>query len=82
MVTEIFDREQTSRQIVPSNFRWGAERFLTSPQISRRLQVSETRVLEWLKNGDLRGLKTRRRWYVSARQLEVFLEARANVPRF
>ncbi len=29
------------------------------------LQVSKTKVLEWLKNGDMGGLMTRRRWYIS-----------------
>ena len=82
MATQKFHREQTPRQIGQSKLRWGAAKFLTSPQVARTLQVSETRVLEWLKNGDLGGLMTGRRWYITPRQLEVFLEARANVPRF
>ncbi len=81
MATQNFYLEQTPRQIGQSNLRWGAAKFLTSPQAARTLRVSETRVLEWLKNGDLGGLKTGRGWYISRRQLEVFLEARANVPR-
>ncbi len=81
MATQKIYREQTPRQIDQSNLRWGAAKFLTSSQVARTLQLSETRVLEWLKNGDLGGLKTGRRWYILPRQLEVFLEARANVPR-
>ena len=60
---------------------WGGTKFLAPPQVARTLQMSKTRVLRWLKNGDLGGLQTSGRWYVSPRQLEAFLEARANVPR-
>ena len=73
--------EQTPRQIGQYNLRWGTVKFLTPSQVARALQVSETRVLKWLKNRDLESLKTDRRWYISRRQLEVFLEARANVSR-
>ncbi len=81
MATQKFYREQTPRQIGQSDLRGGATKFLTSPQVARTLQVSETTVLEWLRNGDMGGLVTGRRWYITPRQLEVFLEARANVPR-
>jgi excisionase family DNA binding protein len=81
MATQKPYREQTPRQIGQSDLRWGTPKFLTSPQVARTLQVSETKVLEWLKNGDMGGLVTGRRWYITPRQLEVFLEARANVPR-
>ncbi len=81
MATQKFYGEQAPRQIGQPNLKWGGAKFLTSPQVARTLQVSETRVLEWLKNGDLGGLKTGRGWYISPRQLEVFFEARANVPR-
>ncbi len=81
MATQEIYREQTPRQIGQSNLRWGTAKFLTSSQVARTLQVSETRVLKWLKNRDLESLKTGRRWYISRRQLEVFLEARANISR-
>jgi len=81
MATQKFYGEQAPRQISQSDLRGGAAKFLTSPQVARTLQVSETKVLEWLKNGDMGGLVTGRRWYITPRQLEVFLEARANVPR-
>jgi len=81
MVTQKFYREQAPQQIGQADLRWGTAKLLTSPQVARALQVSDTRVLEWLRNGDLGGLKTGRRWYISTRQLDVFLEARANAPR-
>ncbi len=81
MAAQKFYREQAPRQIGQPNLKWGGVKFLTSPQVARTLQVSETRVLGWLNNGNLGGLTTGRRWYVSPRQLEEFLEARANVPR-
>jgi excisionase family DNA binding protein len=81
MATQKFYREQTPRQIGQSNLRRSGAKFRTSSQVARTLQVSETKVLEWLKNGDMGGLMTGRRWYISPHQLEVFLEARANVPR-
>jgi excisionase family DNA binding protein len=81
MATQEFNREQTPRQFGQSNLRWSTAKFRTSSQVARTLQVSETKVLEWLKNGDMGGLMTGRRWYITPRQLEVFLEARANVPR-
>lgn len=81
MATQKFPREPTPRQIGRSDLGGGPAKFLTSPQVARTLRVSETRVLVWLKNGDLGGLKTGRRWYISPHQLDVFLEARANVPR-
>jgi excisionase family DNA binding protein len=81
MATQKFYGEQAPRQIGQRNLKWGVAKFLTSPQVARTLQVSETTVLEWLRNGDMGGLVTGRRWYITPRQLEVFLEARANVPR-
>jgi len=79
MTTRKYDRVQTQRQFVRSNLEPSTAKFRTSSQVARTLQVSEAKVLEWLKNGDMGGLMTRRRWYISPRQLEVFLEARANV---
>jgi excisionase family DNA binding protein len=81
MATRKIYREQTPRHIGQSNLRWGTAKFRSSSQVAYTLQVSETKVLEWLKNGDMGGLRTGRRWYITRRQLEVFLEARANVPR-
>ncbi len=81
MATQKIDREHTPQKISRSNLEWSAPKFRTSSQIAHTLQVSEATVLEWLRNGDMGGLMTRRRWYITPRQLEVFLEARANVPR-
>ena len=67
---------------VISRAGWYNAKFRTSAQVARTLQVSEATVLEWLKNGDMGGLVTGRRWYITPRQLDAFLEARANVPRF
>ena len=82
MANQKFYREQIPRPTSQSNLRWSTAKYRTSAQVARALQVSETEVLEWLKNGDMGGLMTRRRWYITPRQVEVFLEARANVPRF
>ena len=81
MATRKYDRVQTQRQFVRSNLEPSTAKFRTSSQVAHTLQVSEAKVLEWLKNGDMGGLMTRRRWYITPRQLEVFLEARANVHR-
>ena len=81
MATKKIHREQTPRHIGQPNLRWDGPMFLATPQVARELQVSETRVLRWLKNGEMRGLQTGRRWYITPRQLEAFLDARANVPR-
>ena len=55
-------------------------RSLTPRRIAERLQVSEREVLRWLRGGDLRGLRTDNEWRVSERQLDAFLEERANIP--
>ncbi len=55
-------------------------RTLTPRRIAERLQISEREVLQWLRGGDLRGLRTDDGWRVSERQFEVFLEERANIP--
>ena len=81
MATIKLFREQTPRNIGQSDLNWNDAKIRTSGQVARALQVTETRVLGWLKKGDLRGLETGRRWYVSPGQLEAFLEVRANVPR-
>ncbi len=81
MATRKYNRVQTPRQIIRSNLEQSTAKFRTSSQVAHTLQVSEAKVLEWLKNGDMGGLMTRRRWYITPRQLEVILEARANVHR-
>ncbi len=55
-------------------------RTLTPWRIAERLQISEREVLQWLRGGDLRGLRTDDGWRVSERRLEAFLEERANIP--
>ncbi len=55
-------------------------RLLTPRRIAVRLKVSEAKVLRWLREGDLRGLRTDNEWRVSERQLGAFLEERANIP--
>ena len=81
MATQKFYREHTLRRIGQSGLNWSNAKFRTSAQVARTLQVTETKVLEWLKNGEMGGLVTGRRWYVTPRQFEDFLEARANIPR-
>ena len=81
MATLKLFRGKTQRQIGPSDLKWNDAKFRTSAQVARALQVTETKVLEWLKNGEMGGLVTGRRWYITPRQLKDFLEARANVPR-
>ena len=55
-------------------------RTLTPRRIAERLQISERKVLRWLRRGALRGLWTDDGWRVSERRLEAFLEERANIP--
>ena len=81
MVNREIHRDQTKRQIGQSSLRWGTAKPLTSSQVARTLQVSETKVLGWLENGELGGLKTHFRWYISPQHVDVFLEARANIPQ-
>ncbi|MDX1424417.1 MAG: helix-turn-helix domain-containing protein [Kiloniellales bacterium] len=57
-----------------------ANRALTPAQVARRLQVSEGRVVRWLRAGHLRGLRCRGRWWTSTLALAAFLETRANRP--
>lgn len=57
-----------------------ANRALTPAQVARRLQVSEGRVVRWLRAGQLRGLRCRGRWWTSTLALAAFLERRANRP--
>ena len=55
-------------------------RTLTPAQVARRLQVSEARVVRWLRSGHLHGLKLGDQWRTSSLSLATFLEARANRP--
>ncbi len=56
------------------------DKLLTPPQVAQRLQVNERTVIQWLRNGYLRGFKVCKEWRVSSRDLEAFLEQSANVP--
>ena len=56
------------------------KRSLTPAQVARRLQVSEARVVSWLRLGQLHGLRLGDQWRTSAPSLAAFLEARANRP--
>ena len=56
------------------------KRTLTPAQVARRLQVSEARVVRWLRSGHLHGLKLGDQWRTSSVSLAAFLEARANRP--
>ena len=56
------------------------KRTLTPAQVARRLQVSEARVVSWLRLGQLHGLRLGDQWRTSAPSLASFLEARANRP--
>ena len=56
------------------------DKLLTPPQIAQRLQVNERTVIQWLRNGKLRGFKIGKRWRVSSRDLEALLEQSANIP--
>ena len=55
-------------------------RILSPRQVAECLQVSKREVLRWLRGGDLRGLRIDNEWHVSERQLDAFLEERANIP--
>lgn len=69
--------------VTPSPFRaerppWA--RILSPRQVAEFLQVSERVVLQWLLGGDLHGLRIDNKWHVSERQLDAFLEEKANIP--
>ena len=50
---------------------------LTPGQVAERLQVKERTVLDWLRAGELRGLKLGRLWRIRPDDLEKFLAAAA-----
>ena len=55
------------------------EQLFTVQQIAERLQVHENTVLNWLKRGDLRGIKlggTKAGWRIRASEVERFLSER------
>ena len=56
------------------------EKLMTPPQVARRLQVNERTVTLWLRKGHLRGFKVGKEWRISPDDLQVFLEASANMP--
>ena len=49
------------------------EPLLTPKQAAARLLVSEKAVLDWLRLGKLKGVKTGRQWRIRERDLEAFL---------
>lgn len=49
------------------------EPLMTPKQAAVRLLVSEKTVLDWLRRGQLKGVKAGRLWRVRARDLEAFL---------
>ncbi len=57
-----------------------ADRLLTAPQVAESLQVNDRTVTQWLRKGYLRGFKIGKEWRISARDLNIFLNAHANRP--
>lgn len=53
---------------------------MTPVEVARHLQVSERKVFQWLREGQLLGLKIGNRWRTSRRHVSSFLEAHANRP--
>jgi excisionase family DNA binding protein len=49
------------------------EPLLTPKQAAVQLLVSEKTVLDWLRRGQLKGVKAGRLWRIRARDLEAFL---------
>ncbi len=56
------------------------KRWLTLSQVAERLQIDERIIIQWLRDHQLRGFKRDDVWLISARDLNAFLESRANVP--
>lgn len=54
-------------------------KLLTPAQIALRLQLNERTITQWLRRGYLRGFKLGKEWRVNPRDLDAFLEAKANV---
>ncbi len=55
-------------------------RSMTSAQVAAHLQVSERKVVQWLREGQLLGYRIDKQWRTSTLHLATFLEARANRP--
>ena len=53
-------------------------KLLTPVQIADTLQLTESTITRWLRNGRLRGFKVGRDWRVSPADLDAFLEEQAN----
>ncbi len=53
---------------------------LTPAQIAEALQLTESTITRWLRNGRLRGFKVGKDWRVSKADLDAFLEEQANIP--
>ena len=53
---------------------------MTLAQVAAYLQVSERRVVQWLREGQLFGHKIDKQWRTSTLHVATFLEARANRP--
>jgi excisionase family DNA binding protein len=61
-----------------------ADRFLTPPQIAKLLRVSRTKILAWIRRGELKAVNlgdgTRSRFRISSSDLRTFLAAREVQP--
>ena len=53
---------------------------LTPAQIAEALQLTESAITRWLRNGRLRGFKVGPDRRVSTADLDSFLEEQANIP--
>jgi len=54
---------------------------MTPAQVSVYLQIEQSTVRRWLRKGSLRGYKIGREWHVEPYDLQIFLEAHANIPK-
>jgi excisionase family DNA binding protein len=54
------------------------EQLLTPTQVAERLQIQETTVTRWLREGYLRGFKLGKEWRIGPTDLEEFVEHQAN----
>lgn len=48
---------------------------MTPVEVARRLKVKKRTVLEWLRQGKLKGLKLGRLWRIRTRDLDQFLQS-------
>jgi hypothetical protein len=56
------------------------KRWLTLSQVAERLQIDEQIIIPYFRDHQLRGFKIDDVWLILARDLNAFLESRANVP--